>query len=31
MDALDLGRSLRRERVDQVVRLQAILALEQQR
>ncbi|HEY8602213.1 MAG TPA: response regulator [Thermomicrobiales bacterium] len=30
MDALDLGRSLRRERVDQVVRLQAILALEGQ-
>ncbi len=31
MEALDLGRSLRRERIDQVVRLQAILALEQRR
>jgi DNA-binding response OmpR family regulator len=30
MDAFDSGRSLRRDRVDQVIRLQAILALEQQ-
>lgn len=31
MDAFDNGRSLRRDRVDQVMRLQALLALEQQR
>jgi len=29
MEALDLGRSLGRERVDRIVRLEAILALEQ--